>query len=213
MKESVYSWALDLQKEIATKITYNDKPIKIKNICAVDVSYKNEIAYCSAVIMNKALDLIDTINFKSIVKYAYIPGLFFLRESGPIFGALEKLRNDYDLLIIDGHGTLHPRKCGLASYVGYLVNKPTIGVAKSRLCGSVREDQFIEYDDKVLGYRIRKKGKKDLYVSVGHKISLRLAVEIVQKLIKSEERLPEPLRIADLYSKDHSNFSDIFSTF
>ena len=213
MKESVYSWALELQKEIATKITYNDKPIKIKNICAVDVSYKNEIAYCSAVIMNKIFDLIDTINFKSIVKYPYIPGLFFLRESGPIFGALEKLRNDYDLLIIDGHGTLHPRKCGLASYVGYSVNKPTIGVAKSRLCGCVREDKFIEYDDKVLGYRIRKKGKKDLYVSVGHKISLRLAVEIVQKLIKSEERLPEPLRIADLYSKDHSNFSDIFSTF
>ena len=213
MKESVYSWALELQKEIATKITYNDKPIKIKNICAVDVSYKNEIAYCSAVIMNKIFDLIDTINFKSIVKYPYIPGLFFLRESGPIFGALEKLRNDYDLLIIDGHGTLHPRKCGLASYVGYSVNKPTIGVAKSHLCGSIREDQFIEYDDKILGYRIRKKGKKDLYVSVGHKISLRLAVEIVQKLIKSEERLPEPLRIADLYSKDRSNFSDIFSTF
>ena len=143
MKESVYSWALELQKEIATKITYNDKPIKIKNICAVDVSYKNEIAYCSAVIMNKTFDLIDTINFKSIVKYPYIPGLFFLRESGPIFGALEKLRNDYDLLIIDGHGTLHPRKCGLASYVGYSVNKPTIGVAKSRVCGSVKEDKFI----------------------------------------------------------------------
>ena len=101
---------------------------------------------------------------------------------------------------------MHPRKCGLASYVGYLVNKPTIGVAKSCLCGSVREDQFIVFDHKVLGYRF-KKGKHDLYVSVGHKISLRLAVEVVQKLIKGEERLPEPLRIADLYSKDHSNFS------
>lgn len=206
MKESVYSWAVELQKKIATKITYNDKPIKIEKICAVDVSYKRNIAYCSAVIMNKSFDLIDTINFKSVVKYPYIPGLFFLRESGPILGALERIKSDFDLLIIDGHGTLHPRKCGLASYVGYLVNKPTIGVAKSCLCGSVREDQFIVFDHKVLGYRF-KKGKHDLYVSVGHKISLRLAVEVVQKLIKGEERLPEPLRIADLYSKDHSNFS------
>jgi len=206
MKESTYSWAIELQKKIAAKITYNDKPIKIEKICAVDVSYKSNVAYCSAVIMNKTFDLIETINFKSIVKYPYIPGLFFLRESGPIFGALEKAKGDYDLLIVDGHGTLHPRKCGLASYVGYSVNKPTIGVAKSSLCGSVREDQYIEYDHKVLGYRIKKKGKQDLYVSVGHKISLRLAVEVVQKLIKGEERLPEPLRIADLNSKAHFNF-------
>jgi deoxyribonuclease V len=157
--------------------------------------------------MNKSFDLIDTINFKSIVKYPYIPGLFFLRESGPILGALERIKSDFDLLIIDGHGTLHPRKCGLASYVGYSVNKPTIGVAKSCLCSTVREDQFIVYDHRVLGYRIKKKGKQNLYVSVGHKISLRLAVEVVQKLIKGEERFPEPLRIADLNSKDHSNFS------
>ena len=204
---SIYSDAIELQKEIAKNVIAEDTlHKKIEYICGIDVSYKKNAAYCSAVIMKKnTLELIESVNAKSIVKHPYIPGLFILRESEPILTTLKLLKNQFDLLLIDGHGLLHPRKCGLASYIGVLIDKPTIGVAKSLLCGSIKKDQFIEYDATVLGFTI-KKGDKQIYVSVGHKISLTTAIQIIKNLIKKEEWVPEPLRIADLNSKNHLNF-------
>ena len=204
---SIYSDAIELQKEIAKNIIAEDTlHKKIEYICGIDVSYKKNAAYCSAVIMKKnTLELIESVNAKSIVKHPYIPGLFILRESEPILSTLKLLKNQFDLLLIDGHGLLHPRKCGLASYIGVLIDKPTIGVAKSLLCGSIKKDQFIEYDATVLGFTI-KKGDKQIYVSVCHKISLTTAIQIIKNLIKKEEWVPEPLRIADLNSKNHLNF-------
>jgi deoxyribonuclease V len=98
---------------------------------------------------------------------------------------------DYDLLLVDGHGMLHPRKCGIACYLGFTLDKPAVGVAKSRLCGTVRPDGFVEMAGEILGYAISEK----MYVSVGHKVSLKTAIAIVQKLSI------EPLRLADVNSK------------
>jgi deoxyribonuclease V len=205
---SIYSDIIDLQKEIAKDVISEDTlHKKIESICGVDVSYRRNTAYCSAVIMKEnTLDLIESVNTKSVVKHPYIPGLFVLRESEPILTTLKLLKNHYDLLLIDGHGVLHPRKCGLASYIGVLIDKPTIGVAKSILCGSIMEDQSVQYDGTVLGFTIKKEGKKQIYVSVGHKISLTTAIQIIKRLIKKEEWVPEPLRIADLNSKNYLNF-------
>lgn len=205
---SIYSNVIKLQKEIAKNVITEDTlHKKIEYICGIDVSYKMNAAYCSAVIMKKnTLELIESVNAKSIVKHPYIPGLFILRESEPILTTLKLLKKQFDLLLVDGHGLLHPRKCGLASYIGVLIDKPTIGVAKSLLCGSIKKDQFIEYDATVLGFTIKKGDKKQIYVSVGHKISLTTAIQIIKNLIKKEEWVPEPLRIADLNSKNHLNF-------
>jgi deoxyribonuclease V len=209
VEKKPHSWAFDLQKEISTKIITYDIFDKIENICGIDVSYNSNVAYCSAVITNSTFGLIASVNRKYQVQYPYIAGLLFLRESGPLLNTLQLLKDDFcfNILLIDGHGILHPRKCGLASYVGYMIDKPTIGVAKNLLCGSVREDHFIEYDRSVLGYRIKKEGKKPIYVSVGHKISLTKAIQIVQKITKEEERIPEPLRVADINSKTNLNFT------
>jgi deoxyribonuclease V len=203
-----YPDAIELQKEIAKNVIAKDiLHNEIEHICGIDVSYKKNTAYCSAVIMKKnTLQLIESVNTKSVVKYPYIPGLFLLRESKPIMITLKLLKKHYDLLLIDGHGILHTRKCGLASYIGVLIDKPTIGVAKNLLCGSIMEDQFIQYDGAILGFRIKKEGKKQIFVSVGHKISLTTAIQIVKRVIKKEEWIPEPLRIADLNSKNHLNF-------
>jgi deoxyribonuclease V len=207
--EKHYASAFDIQKEISKKIVTCNTIDKMENICGIDVSYKSNMAYCSAVIINTAFELIASVNIKYKVEYPYIPGLLFLRESGPLLNTLTLLKNesDFDILLIDGHGILHPRKCGLASYVGYTIDKPTIGVAKNLLCGSLRKDHFIEYDGTVLGYLIKKGDKKPVYISIGHKISLIKSIQIVQKLTKKEERIPEPLRIADINSKNHLNFA------
>ena len=204
-----YTKIIELQNKFAKKVITSDylNNNNIRNVCGIDVSYKDLNAFCSAVIVNKnTLEITEIVNEKSIVKSSYIPGLFMLREAKPLLKTLRLLKNTYDLVLIDGHGILHPRKCGLASYIGIMIDKPTIGVAKKLLCGSIIENNYVEYKQTILGYRIRKNNKKNIYVSVGHKISLETAIDIIKKLIKKSEFVPEPLRIADINSKRCSNF-------
>lgn len=205
-----YTKIIELQNEFAKKIITHDylNNNNIRNVCGMDVSYKDLNAFCSAVIVNKnTLEIIEIANKKSIAKYSYIPGLFMLREAKPLLRTLRLLKNKFDLVLIDGHGILHPRKCGLASYIGIMIDKPTIGVAKKLLCGSIIENNYVEYNKTILGYRISKNNnKKNIYVSVGHKISLETAIDIIKKMTKKSEFIPEPLRIADINSKRCSNF-------
>lgn len=202
-----YTAIIELQKEFAKKVITYDYLNNVDTVCGIDVSYKGVNAFCSAAIVNKnTLESIEIVNEKSIVKYLYIPGLFMLKEAKPLLKILRLLKKSFDVLLIDGHGILHPRKCGLACYIGILIDKPTIGVAKNLLCGSILENNYIEYNKKILGYRIRKNNKKDIYVSVGHKISLETAVNIIINLTKKDEFIPEPLKIADSNSKKYSNF-------
>jgi deoxyribonuclease V len=188
--------AIRLQKNIAKKVVANKDDFgRISSICGVDIAYSGSVsnaAYCSAVIMDGNMQkLVESVDVQTIVKYPYVPGLLMLREAEPIFYALKLLKNTYDLLLIDGHGVLHPRKCGLASYIGVTLDKPTIGVAKSRLCGTVRPDGFVELDGEILGYAISKK----LYISVGHRLTLKTAIALVRGLGI------EPLRLADINSR------------
>jgi deoxyribonuclease V len=197
-----YADAVRLQKNIAKKVVAaKDDFDNISSICGVDIAYSsssssssnsNTAAYCSAVIMDRNMQkLIESVDVQTIVKYPYVPGLLMLREAEPIFYTLKLLKNTYELLLIDGHGLLHPRKCGLACYIGVTLDKPTIGVAKSRLCGRVRPDGFVELDGEILGYAISKK----LYISVGHRLTLKTAIVLVKELGI------EPLRLADINSK------------
>jgi deoxyinosine 3'endonuclease (endonuclease V) len=206
MKDN-YTKIIELQNEFSKKvITYDylNNNNNIRNVCGIDVSYKDLNAFCSAVIINKnTLEIIEIVNEKSTISYPYIPGLFMLREGEPLLKIVRLLKNLFDVLLIDGHGILHPRKCGLASYVGIMIDKPTIGVAKNLLCGSILESSYVEYNKTILGYTIKKNNRKDIYVSVGHKISLETSIDIVKKLTKKSEFFPEPLRIADIYSKKH----------
>ena len=202
-----YTTIIELQKKFAKKVITCDYLNNIDTVCGIDVSYKDRKAFCSAVIVNKTtLEIVEIKHEKSTVEYPYIPGLFMLREAKPLLKTLRLLKNSYNILLINGHGNLHPRKCGLACYVGIIIDKPTIGVAKNLLCGSTLENNYIEYNKEILGYRIRKNNKKDIYVSIGHKISLETAVSIIINLTKKNEFIPEPLRIADTNSKKYSNF-------
>ena len=101
----------------------------------------------------------------------------------------------------------NPRRCGLASYIGVMLDTPTIGVAKSLLCGDIKENDYIDLDGVVSGFRMVKKNKKPIYISVGHKINLINAKRIIEQLVKPGERIPEPLRLADIYCKTLANSS------
>jgi len=191
-----------LQEKLAKKVITKDVlPKKLKAICGIDASYKKGRAFCAAVIFGP--------NQKKIVESAestlkdtvpYIPGFFMLKESKPIFHTIKKLKKNFDVLLVDGNGQLHPRYCGLACFIGLVLDKPVIGVAKKILCGKVQSDSKVNHKGKIVGYEI-KQGKKKIYVSVGHKISLKTAVKIVKDLILDKNWYPEPLRLADLNSK------------
>ena len=201
-----YAKVIKLQKELAKKvITRDDFDSNVEFICGVDVSYRKKIAYCSAVIINKEnFDIIETVSSKTGIKNPYIPGLFILRESAPILQTLKLLKNSFQLLLVDGHGILHPRRCGLACYIGLSTNLPTIGVAKSLLCGCVQSDNFVSHKGEILGYALKSTNnvKKMAYVSIGHKISLPTAIQLVRAITKINQNIPEPLRVADILSKE-----------
>jgi deoxyribonuclease V len=188
-----YADIIRLQKEVAKKVVFaKDDFGEIRHICGVDIAYRDDAAYCSAVVMDRSMQqLVESVDAQTTVKYPYVPGLLMLREAEPIFYTLKLLNNNYDLLLVDGHGLLHPRKSGLACYIGVTIDKPTIGVAKSRLCGTMLPDGFIELNGEILGYAISKK----LYISVGHRITLKTAIALVKNLGI------EPLRLADINSK------------
>ena len=130
--------------------------------------------------------------------------MFILRESAPILQTLKLLTKPFQLLLVDGHGILHPRRCGLACYIGIVTNLPTIGVAKSLLCGCVQSDNFVSHKGEILGYALKSNNnsKKVVYVSVGHKISLPTAIQLVKSLTRMNQNIPEPLRVADKLSKE-----------
>ena len=151
--------------------------------------------------------MIEIINYQTTVDNTYIPGLLILRESKSILRTLKLIKNPYDVLLIDAHGILHPRQCGMACYIGIIVDKPTIGIAKKLLCGQILKDNYVEYDGLRLGYRIKKLNKKEIFVSIGHKIRLLTAINIIKELIRNNERLPEPLRLADIYSKKYKKIN------
>ena len=185
--------AVKLQKEIAGQVVAYDDFGKIELVCGVDVSYRQGVAHCSAVVTDFDFNVIEQASTKSAVTQPYIPGLFMLREARPVLCTLERIKR-YDLLLVDGHGQLHPRRCGLACFVGVTLDRPAIGVAKSLLCGKTKGEE-IELAGQVLGRLVN-----GLYVSVGHRTSLGTAAGIVKRLA-AKSRMPEPLRLADAMSK------------
>jgi deoxyribonuclease V len=201
----------ELQRAVAKKVqTQYSLEKETTYVCGVDVAYRNDLSFCSAVLMNKNdMEVRESVNATLIVKHPYIPSYFMIRECEPITNIMKLLKTDFDVLLVEGHGVLHPRRCGLASYIGVTANKPTIGVAKTLLCGSVRADNFVELNGVVSGYKMIKQGMKPVYISVGHKIDLANAITIVGQLVKREERIPEPLRLADINSKKLANMTQV----
>lgn len=201
-----YFYVKNLQKELANKvIKKNDFRQNIKYVCGVDVSYKKDFAFCSAVVINrKTLEILEIVNTKTKINFPYIPGLFMLRETKPILHTLKLVKYPFQLLLIDGHGILHPRRCGIACYIGLITNNPTIGVAKRLLCGAIQPDNFVKENYDVIGYVIKKEDNvnKMIFVSIGNKISLLYSIQLIKTLTKEGELIPEPLRIADRITKN-----------
>jgi len=143
------------------------------------------------------------------LRFPYVPGLLSFRESPVLLAAIEQLRTEPDLILVDGHGIAHPRRFGIACHLGLLLDRPTIGCAKSILVGEaaepgVRAGSTAPLVDKgeIVGTVLRTRDRvKPIYVTTGHRVSLESAVRIARQCLDGF-RIPKPTREADHFVRD-----------
>ena len=210
----LHSWDLstaqagEVQRELAAEVVKENEAVAPRFIGGVDISAPDSRGIaCGAVVVLSypGFEIIEVQSVKDKVTFPYVPGLLSFREAPLILAACQKLSTSPDLILVDGQGIAHPRRFGLASHLGLLLDVPTIGCAKSRLCGSheplvAAAGSYAEITDReeVIGVVLRTKtGVKPVYVSIGHKIDLPAAIHWVMECCRGY-RLPETSRLAHL---------------
>lgn len=212
--ERLHSWqvspaeALDIQRSLAAQVTRSSQVTTPRFIAGVDISAANAqgVATGAVVVLEyPELRVVETQVAQGRFGFPYVPGLLSFRESPLTLAACEKLTITPDLILVDGQGIAHPRRLGLASHLGLFLHIPTIGCAKSLLCGQHEEPgaepgSYAEVVDRgeTIGVALRtRSGVKPVYVSIGHKVDLETAIYWVIKCCR-DYRLPEPTRLAHL---------------
>lgn len=195
----------NLEKEqlrLAIKVEVRDNFEKLELVAGCSQAFVDDKTISAIVVLDKDFNLIEKKHAVINTTMPYVPNFLGFREAPAIVEAYSLLENEPDLILTEGNGILHPRRFGLACHVGVAINKPTIGVAKSLLCGHV-EDGKIIIDKEVRGYEVvTKEHAKPVIVSPGHLVSMRTAKEIVKKLIVPPHKFPEPLHLARKYAKE-----------
>jgi len=197
------SRAVALQKLLSNMVIKEGGPSNIKTIIGLDVSYVKSLGIAVAAALTfPDMRLKEYVVVKGEVNIPYVPGLLAFREAPLLIKAYEKLGINADLLVIDGHGITHPRKFGIASHIGVVLDLPSIGAAKKILRGSIIRRNGNEYlvIDGEIGAVVARIGKKTIYLSIGHKVSINYIENIMNKLFKGHY-LPEPTYIADHITK------------
>jgi deoxyribonuclease V len=195
-----------LQVELASRVVAHTtfEPRDVRTVAGVDVSYKDGLARAAVVVLRfPELDPVDSALGQVPVSFPYVPGLLTWREGPGVLAALEKLAVWPDLFLFDGQGLAHPRRLGLAAHLGVLLDRPSIGCAKSRLIGTHAEPGPAVGDwaplldgEETIGAVLRTRaGVKPLFVSVGHRVDLPAAIDFVLRCTRGY-RLPETTRHA-----------------
>jgi deoxyribonuclease V len=202
------SLQLKLKSQLILNASFDLKNIKL--IAGADVSYskkENRVYGVVVVLSYPELKVIERASASFPATFPYIPGLLVFREGPALLEAFKKILADPDVLMFDGHGLSHPRGIGIASHLGLLLEKPSLGVAKKILIGEIGRlknqrgsSAPLLRDGQEIGRALRTKdGVRPVFVSVGHKMNLGSAAELVLETSRGY-RLPEPIRQAHLVS-------------
>lgn len=216
----------DVQRAIRDRAEFSDRrgPTGLPvDSGGVDQVFPATDTALSAAVSHRNGEWIERTYVRKNLDWPYIPGLLAFREGPVVVDAIRQLTREPDVILVDGNGRLHPREAGLATHVGVALDRPTIGVAKSLLCGTPRRDLTdlpagavvgIEADDDtegspdtVLGFALQSRQFEGssryvnpIYVSPGHRLAAETAVRIVSALCAGY-KLPEPIRDADGYAQ------------
>lgn len=202
---------IQIQSDISSLIIHEDDFEPLNLIGGSDCAFLDDLIICGIVILDyNTLDVIEKSYLTHKVTFPYIPTFLSFREGSAIASAIFKLENIPDLLMFDGCGINHPRRVGIASHVGAVLDIPTIGVAKKILCGkrgsgepeSVGASKPLIYNGETTGYLYKsKKGTNPIIIAPGNRVSLESSLEIVKHCIR-HHKLPEPTRLAHNYVND-----------
>ena len=200
--------AIQIQKQLAYEVVAEDRfDVPIKTVAGIDLGYdaKSNTSRAVVVVLKfPELELIESAEAIAPIQFPYVPGLLSFRETPVAIKALEKLKITPQLILCDGQGLAHPRRFGIACHIGLIADVPTLGAAKSILVGKFENlgetrgsTAPLIHRNEQIGTALRTKDKvQPVYVSVGHRISLETATDIVLQCAP-KYRLPETTRLAD----------------
>ena len=196
--------AVSIQQELRRLVILRGSLEAVRAVVGLDVSFHAGLARAAAVVYSYPdLKVQEEATAERAVDFPYVPGLLTFREGPAALAALERLRASWGVLLCDGQGYAHPRRLGLASHLGVLLDRPSVGCAKSRLVGrhgEVGEERGawapLLDGAEVVGAALRtRRGVKPVYVSPGHRLDLESAIALVLACTRGR-RLPEPTRRA-----------------
>ena len=207
--------AIALQQELRKQVARSDDFGTVETVAGVDVGFEaDDRIACAAIAVLRfpELTVLESVAVRRPTAFPYIPGLLAFREVPVVMAALAALKTVPDLLLCDGNGYIHPRRCGFACHLGIVSGLPAIGVAKTPYLGEhdpLPEGrgawQPVRDGEEIIGAALRTQDNvKPVYVSVGHRIGLESAIAFVLKCAP-KYRLPETTRQADTLSKGHTN--------
>jgi deoxyribonuclease V len=199
--------AIALQKELASRVSVVEPAGEFRFVAGLDAAFSTDGKWCLAAVVlwdSEMLRVVEQHTASTKLAFPYVPGLLSFREAPALLAALRELKQRPDALMCDGQGIAHPRRLGIAAHVGIICGLPTIGCAKSRLCGEETEPAqrrsfwtpLLDGEETIGAVLRTQDGVKPLYVSVGHLCDLPSACSLVLKCA-TRYRLPEPTRLAD----------------
>lgn len=212
--QELHSWdvtpteAVEIQKKLREQVKIQKLSGKVRYIAGADMSFErfSNIVYAGFVVIDvKTLEVVGSSTIVTEAKFPYISGLFSFREVPPLLEAWKKLDVEPDVVVLDGQGIAHPRRFGLASHIGLIINKPTIGCAKTVLVGKYHDlapyaGSTAPLMDKgeQIGMALRTQNRvRPVFISVGHLIDLVNALKVIKNTI-DKYRIPAPTREAHL---------------
>jgi deoxyribonuclease V len=210
----IHDWDVDpeaavaLQRELASRVRIVpiDRPVSTIAGCDISFNRDEERVFAGIVVLSLPnMETVEQVAVETIAKFPYVPGLLSFREIPALQEAWSRLEIEPDAVMMDGQGIAHPRRMGIACHFGLLVDRPTVGCAKSPLAGRFTDpgplpgdrSPIIHRGDRV-GTALRSKARSNpLIISPGHLCDVESAVALVEAC-GGGYRLPEPTRRAHL---------------
>lgn len=220
IKNNIEEEYIEMQYRLQKQIDFQNviNTLLIQKVAGVDISYWNknntEYAACCIVVLNYVTkEVVEKEYVVEKVEVPYIPGCLAFREIPIFLKAYEKVDTDVDILFFDGNGYLHPRHMGLATHAGIIINKPTVGIAKSYLkinntefcMPDIKEFAYTDIiiDNEIYGRVLRThSGVKPIFLSIGNKIDLDTAMQVTNTLVTKDSHIPLPTRLADIMTHE-----------
>ena len=197
-----------IQERLRGRVEQRDRFGRIRRVAGADVAFGDGRAYAAVLVFSYPdLQLIETAHAMVPLTFPYVPGLLTFREGPALLKAFATLTALPDVVLFDAHGLAHPKAFGLACHLGVLLNRPSVGCAKSVLVGgwdpaALERDRRawtpLVLDGRTIGAAVRtREGTQPVFVSTGHRVSLRSAIRLSLTCCTAY-RVPEPTRQADL---------------